>query len=975
MMEASGRSPAGSSAPRRALWATLLALLLTLAAWPAQAQGLDKARAAFQQGRYQEAAAALSPRAQRDNLEGLLLLARVKMATGQRVQASQHLKHVIASGQGELLAHALTLSGQIEVDAGRYEVALKLWAKAQEVQPGYTPAHLQAGLLLQELGRKKEGDAALEALISRYTQDTGEGSLEQLSQLQQRWSALSPEQKRDLAQEWTWLGIALWKMEYYNDANEVLGDATQPDSPLLEAWQLGGDLFLEKYNTKDARFFYESALKRNPHFVPALVGMARVELEESYNLKGAQRWLEQALEVNPSRTDAIVLRAQLQIDDGDYEGAQATLGEVLKLNPRHLDALTLLAACAYLSDDQKAYKAHQRAVFKISPKRARFYADIARLVARVHRYPEAISLNEEALKLDPGYWPAFVELGISYTRVGNDKKGIEYLAKAFEQDPYNVRAYHMAEFYDGSGAQSLRHYSFVDEGPLRFRFHRAEKEVLTQVLVPLASEAFASMGQRYHFKPPHKINVEVFRDQASFSVRSVGLPSISPHGICFGRVVTSRSPSEGNFNWAEVIWHELAHVYHLHLSHSRVPRWFTEGLAEFEAGVARSEWRREQDLEIVAALREGRLLGIAQLNHGFTHARNLGEVINAYFQSTLVIEFIESRWGFDALTQMLKLYGKGLSTAEVFKKTTRLDLPAFDLAFLEYLKGRYSTVLASFEPGTATFFDLERHQQAAQRAPKDASAAGRYASALFLARRLDEAEAEAQRALGLDPEEPHARFLMSFLALRAGDLPGARRHLESMVAHGHDGYSVRLRLGQLSARQERREEALQHYNQALIFFPRGVEAYRELAQLHTNSPQADPEQLAESLRQITELDQSDFDSALRLLKLERAQSDLPLARRAAQRALHIRPFSREAQVLAAELALEDGDGPGAAASYRVALLLSARESPERRAELHLGLARALARSGDKRQARQSLERAAELAPQHPELEQVRALLR
>src|SRR5690606_16602710 len=99
--------------------------------------------------------------------------------------------------------------------------------------------------------------------------------------------------------------------------------------------------------------------------------------------------------------------------------------------------------------------------------------------------------------------------------------------------------------------------------------------------------------RKYEFEPDKPISVEIFADLESFSVRSVGLPAISPQGICFGKVITARSPSEGTFNWAQTVWHELAHVFHIQLSDSRVPRWFTEGLAEYETIVARKEWKRE----------------------------------------------------------------------------------------------------------------------------------------------------------------------------------------------------------------------------------------------------------------------------------------------------------------------------------------------------------------------------------------------
>ena len=45
-------------------------------------------------------------------------------------------------------------------------------------------------------------------------------------------------------------------------------------------------------------------------------------------------------------------------------------------------------------------------------------------------------------------------------------------------------------------------------------------------------------------------------------------------------------------------------------SKSRVPRWFTEGLAEFETTLARPEWKREMDGQLWRAHKAGKLKGI-----------------------------------------------------------------------------------------------------------------------------------------------------------------------------------------------------------------------------------------------------------------------------------------------------------------------------------------------------------------------------
>ena len=48
-------------------------------------------------------------------------------------------------------------------------------------------------------------------------------------------------------------------------------------------------------------------------------------------------------------------------------------------------------------------------------------------------------------------------------------------------------------------------------------------------------------------------------------------------------------PRQIDSDWAdELITHELAHVFHIQLSDSRVPRWFTEGLESPDLVAARA---------------------------------------------------------------------------------------------------------------------------------------------------------------------------------------------------------------------------------------------------------------------------------------------------------------------------------------------------------------------------------------------------
>jgi hypothetical protein len=68
-------------------------------------------------------------------------------------------------------------------------------------------------------------------------------------------------------------------------------------------------------------------------------------------------------------------------------------------------------------------------------------------------------------------------------------------------------------------------------------------------------------GARYGFTPEGPVSIELYATAEHFSVRTSGVPEIGVQGVCFGRVVTALSPRGGPFNWAQIVWHELAHVF------------------------------------------------------------------------------------------------------------------------------------------------------------------------------------------------------------------------------------------------------------------------------------------------------------------------------------------------------------------------------------------------------------------------------
>ena len=134
----------------------------------------------------------------------------------------------------------------------------------------------------------------------------------------------------------------------------------------------------------------------------------------------------------------------------------------------------------------------------------------------------------------------------------------------------------------------------------------------------------ATYEKKYQMTLPGPVQVEVYPNHEDFAVRTMGMPGLGALGVTFGEVVAMDSPSArkpGDFNWGATLWHEMSHVFILTATNHRVPRWFTEGLAVHEEGQRSPEWKNRATPDVLAAIRDKKLLPVAQLDRGFVFPR------------------------------------------------------------------------------------------------------------------------------------------------------------------------------------------------------------------------------------------------------------------------------------------------------------------------------------------------------------------
>jgi tetratricopeptide (TPR) repeat protein len=141
----------------------------------------------------------------------------------------------------------------------------------------------------------------------------------------------------------------------------------------------------------------------------------------------------------------------------------------------------------------------------------------------------------------------------------------------------------------------------------------------------------------------------------------------------------------------------MSHVFILAATRHRVPRWFAEGLAVHEETEASPEWGDPMTPDIVVALKDRKLLPVADLDRGFVRAEYPAQVIVSYFEAGRICDYIQSRWGADKLLDMVHSYAQMKSTRDAIQENLGLSAEAFDTQFQAWLYERVGSTVAQFD--------------------------------------------------------------------------------------------------------------------------------------------------------------------------------------------------------------------------------------------------------------------------------------
>jgi tetratricopeptide (TPR) repeat protein len=803
---------------------------------PAPTGKLGTGLEALEKSDYATAEADLKAVTGKDVARATVGLARLAYETGKYADAESLAKKgaTQAGTDAETKFDAIGWQGMAMLATGRIEDAIKLTEPLDDEQK----APRARMVLVDAYLRKGERDDARKSADKLQADSEGDSD-----EVYKNASALAC------------VGRVSHLVRDIKYANGTFKEAQRTQKKHVETNLYWARLFLDYYDPGHAEESVRDVLAVAPNNAMAHVLSAEIKLEQSFDWDAAEKEIDAALKINPKLPRAYYVRASLKLHDLEIANAEAEIAKGLAIDPNDLELLSLKAAARFLDDDLAGYgKAKDEVLKKRNAGFGNFFVIVGEFAEWEHRYDDLVTMMQEATKIDPRNGKAWAELGFNLLRRGDEKEGRAALDSGYKVDKFNVRLVNMLNLYEKTLDKEFALYDGTGTAStLRFRFQKDEAPLLGKYLPKTLGTAWGVMVKKYGFTPKNPVQIEVYPEREHFSVRTAGLPSIGPAGVCFGRVITAVSPKKESSNWGLVLWHELGHVFAIQLSKNHVPRWFTEGLSEYETIVTRPEWHRDLDPQLWLGLKSNKLPKVADMNRAFTHAKSQSDVVVAYYASSQMIVYIAEKYGFPKIVEMLKLWGEGKKSVDVVKGALGVSADQLDTDFRAWVKKKLSRYEGQFMFDPSSVPEVDDAKKAADAAPKDGGKRAQYAAALFLDRKFKEADVVAKEAIGLDPKEQLAHYILAKLAfgLRK-DVNETKAHADAIVAAGGDGFTVENMLADLAEAQKDSKAAKVALEKAIKFDPTQFGPYVDLYEIAVNDKRDDD--ALELLRKMVKLD-------------------------------------------------------------------------------------------------------------------------
>ena len=827
------------------------------------------------------------------NLAAGLLLAAATNASAQRLSAARELFVTGEYAACVELAQDLVerqpdaplfrLKLQAELELGRYADALATFHEARE----YFPFDLRLCLLGREAYLLN--DQPREAMVL----------LKQMRQIIEGDPALFDD-SASLVDVGRFFLLLDW------DGRQVLKvffDRAKTLNPNnSDAYLASGELALAKHDYQLAAEEFQKGAKLSPQSADLQFGIARAFAPSDWQ-RTAQS-LKRTLELNPNHVDALLFAVDHAIDGEQYAQAAELLDRVEKINAHHPLAWSYRAVLAELGGEpEKKIECRTKALEPWSTNPAVDHL-IGRKLSEKYRFAEGAEHQRAALEFDPAYLPAKIQLSQDLLRLGQEEEGWQVAGEVSQRDQYDILAHNLSTLQEHiKDFRRLAGKGFV------VRMDPREADLYGPEVLRLLAEAKATLCPKYGVELPAEVIVEIFPRQQDFAIRTFGLPGGAGYlGVCFGSVITATSPAaqgESPANWQAVLWHELCHVVTLTKTNNRMPRWLSEGISVYEERQRNPVWGQQMNPTFREMTLGDDLTPVSDLSSAFLEPKSGQHFLYAYYESSMVVEYLIEKHGLEKLLRILTDLGVGMPINDALRRVTG-SLEELDEKFAEYLRAEaealapdldwekppadpslpLAELLAWIESHGDNFYALQARAQRLMRESK-----------------WGEAKAPLQRLIGAYPgyvEADNAYALLARCHAELGETTEQQEVLTRLAELDDDCLEAYLQLIEFAEESEDWPALADYARRALAVNPLLRSAHQALAEAETALEH--PQEAIRSYNALLSFDATDVaDVHFRLAQLLRQTGDLPAAKRHVLEAIEAAPRYRAALELLLEL--------------------------------------------------------------------------
>jgi tetratricopeptide (TPR) repeat protein len=384
-------------------------------------------------------------------------------------------------------------------------------------------------------------------------------------------------------------------------------------------------------------------------------------------------------------------------------------------------------------------------------------------------------------------------------------------------------------------------------------------------------------------------------------------------------VITANSPAAlgGNAaNWEATLWHEFCHVVTLNKTNNKMPRWLSEGISVYEERQANATWGQSMSPRYREMILEGELTPVSELSGAFLNPPSGLHLQFAYYESSLVVEFLIEKYGMETLQRVLIDLGAGLPINDSLQRYAG-SLSLLDQEFAEFARQRAEDLAPEVDwekPELSPAAGLSEWDAWLKDHPKSFAGLQAVARKLIQAERFEEAKVPLATLKAIYPDyagEESAYALLALVHRELGETDLERQALEDWASRSDSAVEAYIRLIELASAAGDWPAVKSNATRMLAVNPLVRTPHEHLAKAAEEL--GDPAMAIEAYRAVLSLEPFDpAETHYRLARLLRAQGDREEAKRQVLMALEEAPRFRAAHHLLLEI-VNDSPSPDEAA--------------------------------------------------------------